>query len=52
VVGLRAGDIITAVELDQVRKPDDLLRLLKARRQKFELQIVRDGIPLRLQFPL
>ena len=51
-LGLRVGDIITAVDLDKVRKPDDLLRLVKDRRQKFDLHIVREGIPLRVQFPV
>ena len=51
-LGLRAGDIITAVDQDKIGKPDDLLRLVKERRQKFDLHIVRDQIPLRVQFPV
>lgn len=51
-LGLRAGDIIAAVDQDKVRKPDDLLRQIKDRHEKFDLHIVREGIPLRVVFPL
>jgi serine protease Do/serine protease DegQ len=52
LVGLLPGDIITQVEQDRIRRPDELLKLVKEKNAKFEMRVVRNGVPVLIKFPL
>ena len=52
LVGLLQGDIITKVEQQRVRTPDDFLKLVKDRNEKFDMHVIRNGVPVLVKFPL
>lgn len=52
LVGLLAGDIITKVGQERVRRPDDFLGLVRDKNEKFEMQVIRNGVPVLVKFPL
>jgi Do/DeqQ family serine protease len=52
LVGLLPGDIITKVEQERVRRPDDFLKLVKDKNEKFEMHVERNGVPVLVKFPL
>ena len=52
LVGLLPGDIITAIDQDKVRQPDDVVRLAKERDGKFDIHLIRNRVPVLVKFPL
>lgn len=52
IVGFVSGDVITAIDQDKVRKPDDVVRLTKDKNTKFDVSVVRKGVPIVIKFPL
>jgi serine protease Do/serine protease DegQ len=52
IVGLRPNDIITAIEQDRVRTVEDVLTHTRRRQGKFDMSILRDRAPYKLEFPL
>jgi serine protease Do/serine protease DegQ len=50
--GLVAGDIVTAIEQDRVRRPEDVLRLVKDRNAKYDIHVVRKGVPVIVRVPI
>ena len=52
LVGFVTGDIITAVDDDKVRRLDDLVRLTKDKNTKFDVHVLRNGVPVRVHYPL
>ena len=52
LVGLLPGDIITQVETDRIRRPEDFIRAIKDRNSKFEMKIMRNNVPIVVRFPL
>ena len=56
VSGSQVADFLArrSMELRQerVRRPNDFLRLVKDRNEKFEMHIVRNGVPVLVKFPL
>ena len=52
LVGLLPGDIITQVGQDRVRSVDDFLRFIKDKNAKFDMKVLRNAVPILVQFPL
>jgi serine protease Do/serine protease DegQ len=52
LVGFVAGDIITSVDQDKIRRPDDLVKLTKDKNGKFDVHVVRNGVPVLIKYPL
>jgi serine protease Do/serine protease DegQ len=52
IVGLAPGDVITAIDRDMIRTPEEVVELTKDKTQKFDVSIMRNGKPLRIQYPL
>ena len=52
LVGFLPGDIITAVEDAKVRKLDDVVRLTKDKKAKFDMHVSRKGTPVIVRYPL
>ena len=52
LVGFLPGDIITAVEDAKVRKLDDVVRLTKDKKAKFDMHVFRNGTPVIVRYPL
>lgn len=52
LVGFLAGDIITAIDSDKVRKLDDILELTKSKTAKFDVHVMRNNTPVIVRYPL
>ena len=52
LVGFLPGDIITAIDNDKVRQPDDIVRLTREKNTKFDVRIIRAGVPVVIHYPL
>ena len=52
LVGFVVGDIITAIETDKVRRLDDIVTLTKSRNDKFDVHVMRKGVPVVVRYPL
>ena len=52
LVGFLAGDIITAIDQDKVRKLEDVVRLTREKNTKFDVHVIRNGVPVVVRYPL
>lgn len=52
LAGLTAGDVMVAIDRDRIRTVEDVVELTKDKKEKFDISIMRDGKPLRIQYPL
>ncbi len=46
--GLAAGDIIVKIEGNRVRAPEDIIALTKGKTRKYTIDVLRDGVPIRV----
>jgi serine protease DegQ len=51
VMGLLPGDIITAIDQDKVRIPEDVPALTASRDRQFDIHAVRKGAPVLIRIP-
>ena len=52
LVGLLPGDIITQIGSDRIRSVEDFLRIIKDKNSKFEMNVLRNEVPILVLFPL
>jgi serine protease DegQ len=46
--GLAVGDIIIKIDGSRVRAPEDVIELTKGKTRKYTIDVVRDGVPIRV----
>jgi Do/DeqQ family serine protease len=52
LAGLLKGDVMVSIDRDRIRTIEDVVELTKDKKEKFDISIVRDGKPLKIQYPL
>lgn len=52
LAGLQAGDVMLSIDRDRIRTIEDVVELTRDKKEKFDISIMRDGKPLRIQYPL
>ena len=52
IVGLKVGDVMTQIDRAKIRVTDDVVTLTKDKTEKFDVSIMRNGKPYKIQYPL
>jgi len=52
LVGLLPGDIIMSIDDERVRHVQEAGEMIKGKNGKFELKVMRQGVPVVVKFPI